>query len=586
MEHQDPALWDHHEEGNASGEYHQDYEHYYGDHGGYHYGQEQQPQVEALDPLHIEGFDPSARHLDYDEQQQQHLGGGGEHDLNFREQGFDPNAYFDQAHDPPGQYDPQQHYDPQQQYYDPQQHNVEYDSQQQSYDPQQHNVEYDSQHYQADYDPQQHGQYDPQQYDPQQHDPQQPQHHDAWSGIHDAYDHAGQAVHEAYDHARDALHDAYDHTKHALDAIKVGDALDHTKHGLDSAYDRTKHAVEGAWDTVKSTQAYGKAAQVLDQTREAVEGALQTVREKLPPPVVRAYDQARAVVESAVDHTKVAYESVKTKVAPTVTSLLSQLPFKTDKNSLIFYGASVGFVILLMTVILIAMKPKGASKKSKPKVINYDELIGAMTVEAPGWLAFSAAFNLLKLRGFCVQYMTIQTVDKSLTLEKVFGYPMGSLKSGRYIYQLEFLLPGGNLIIAAQKFRLYKIHFHMPSEHMIDSTRYKLEMQMIFLSDQGAYAVIAVFYDSGQVTNPFLNEIIKWKPTTQLNTNNLNLGTSFFRYWGSLTTPPCTQNVIWTLMTEVVPASDDQFNIIKTAMQEYNARPTQDLRGRQVSKNF
>jgi carbonic anhydrase len=48
----------------------------------------------------------------------------------------------------------------------------------------------------------------------------------------------------------------------------------------------------------------------------------------------------------------------------------------------------------------------------------------------------------------------------------------------------------------------------------------------------------------------------------------------FFRYMGSLTTPPCTQGIVWTLFRQSIEASPEQIRQF-AALYADNARPTQ-----------
>ncbi|KAM0005247.1 putative carbonic anhydrase [Helianthus debilis subsp. tardiflorus] len=57
----------------------------------------------------------------------------------------------------------------------------------------------------------------------------------------------------------------------------------------------------------------------------------------------------------------------------------------------------------------------------------------------------------------------------------------------------------------------------------------------------------------------------------------------YYRYIGSLTTPPCDQNVIWTIVRKVRTVSVEQLRIIREAVHDEanaNARPVQALNNR------
>jgi carbonic anhydrase len=116
-----------------------------------------------------------------------------------------------------------------------------------------------------------------------------------------------------------------------------------------------------------------------------------------------------------------------------------------------------------------------------------------------------------------------------------------------------------------------QFHFHAPSEHTVDGQTYDLEMHIVHLyPDNSLGAVIGVFFDmakGGSTENPFINEV---KPQLAqyagYTTANVNLAsflktidfTSYYSYDGSLTTPPCTEGIKWSVIQEVQPISAEQ----------------------------
>jgi len=61
---------------------------------------------------------------------------------------------------------------------------------------------------------------------------------------------------------------------------------------------------------------------------------------------------------------------------------------------------------------------------------------------------------------------------------------------------------------------------------------------------------------------------------------------SYFRYYGSLTTPPCTENVLWNILGKVRQISKEQVALLDSMLPppstRTTARPAQQLNGRVV----
>ena len=58
---------------------------------------------------------------------------------------------------------------------------------------------------------------------------------------------------------------------------------------------------------------------------------------------------------------------------------------------------------------------------------------------------------------------------------------------------------------------------------------------------------------------------------------------SFYRYSGSLTTPPYTEGVEWVVIKQIREASAEQLKNYRDCIPDENARVVQDLNGRQVT---
>ncbi len=150
---------------------------------------------------------------------------------------------------------------------------------------------------------------------------------------------------------------------------------------------------------------------------------------------------------------------------------------------------------------------------------------------------------------------------------------------------------GGTLTTPTGTYRLKQFHFHSPSEHTIDGEHAAMEMHMVHADDDGNLAVVAVMIREGS-ENPFFAKL--WPHIPAIRGANQDVaGTPFgpgdllpagrqtWRYSGSLTTPPCSENVDWTMMQTPVEASAAQVAKFREIM-FHNNRPTQPLNGRAV----
>ncbi|QKJ85417.1 carbonic anhydrase [Paramixta manurensis] len=140
-----------------------------------------------------------------------------------------------------------------------------------------------------------------------------------------------------------------------------------------------------------------------------------------------------------------------------------------------------------------------------------------------------------------------------------------------------------------QAYHLKQFHFHTPSENRIEGQTFPLEAHFVHANQNGELAVVAVMFTEG-AENPAITAILNNLPA-KLNDvkalqKPLNLSALFpadkhyYRYSGSLTTPPCSEGVTWLVMRNNVTLSPSQLSMFVNALKHANNRPLQPLHGR------
>lgn len=140
-------------------------------------------------------------------------------------------------------------------------------------------------------------------------------------------------------------------------------------------------------------------------------------------------------------------------------------------------------------------------------------------------------------------------------------------------------------------YELAQFHFHSPSEHTIDGEHAQLEVHFVHKSAAGELAVVGILVDEGE-HDPIWDAVIAAFPdkaggrrhveNLELDVNDLRpLPQHYYRYEGSLTTPPCSEGVQWIVMAEKRQISAEQMATV-VALLHNNNRPVQALGDRQI----
>ena len=145
----------------------------------------------------------------------------------------------------------------------------------------------------------------------------------------------------------------------------------------------------------------------------------------------------------------------------------------------------------------------------------------------------------------------------------------------------------GSITLHGEVFNLLQFHFHGKSEHTIDGKRYDLVAHMVHQNPETKQlAVVAIFFKEGEESKVLKSVLSNIGGSADIDPKDLLPSDTahYYHYVGSLTTPPCSENVQWYLLKDVDTASAEQIQ----AMRKYyvdNERPVQELYDRNVESN-
>lgn len=174
-----------------------------------------------------------------------------------------------------------------------------------------------------------------------------------------------------------------------------------------------------------------------------------------------------------------------------------------------------------------------------------------------------------------------------------FKYKAGNFGVVDNGHTLQVNLPKGNKVnIRGHEYELIQLHFHSSSEHTLSGNQLAMEVHFVHKDKMNNLAVLGAFMIEGAHSSLF-QQIVDNVPSQQ-GIEKMVEGASFnprlllpqittyYHYYGSLTTPPCTEGVNWNVLNTPMTLSKEQ---IKSFRRFYsnNYRPVQPLNGRKVT---
>ena len=152
--------------------------------------------------------------------------------------------------------------------------------------------------------------------------------------------------------------------------------------------------------------------------------------------------------------------------------------------------------------------------------------------------------------------------------------------------------PGNVVVVEGQPYTLTQFHFHVPAENTVAGLRYPMEAHFVHADKDGHLAVVAVMFQEG-APNAALESLWRDLPAKAGDKRSVAAGFAaasiyptdlkYWRFDGSLTTPPCTEGVKWIVLRTPVSASREQIRALAKVLPGPNNRPVQPTNGRVIS---
>jgi carbonic anhydrase len=152
---------------------------------------------------------------------------------------------------------------------------------------------------------------------------------------------------------------------------------------------------------------------------------------------------------------------------------------------------------------------------------------------------------------------------------------------------------GNYMSVQNRTYELVQFHFHRPSEERINGKGTEMVVHLVHKDGEGRLAVLAVLLQRG-AANSMIQTVWNNLPLEKFETNTpvvaldvneiLPAKREYFTFMGSLTTPPCSEGVLWLVMKDPMPASPAQMALF-SRLYPLNARPIQAGGGRVIKES-
>ena len=188
-------------------------------------------------------------------------------------------------------------------------------------------------------------------------------------------------------------------------------------------------------------------------------------------------------------------------------------------------------------------------------------------------------------------------IEESATLQGpaepiMFTYPPSSASVFNNGHTIQVDVAGDNrIVVRGTEYKLLQFHFHHPSEERVNFQSFSMVAHLVHRNAEGQLAVVAVLLEQG-AANPLVDKVWTYMPLGENDRVRMPSGIlelsqllpkdqRYYQFLGSLTTPPCSEGVLWMVLKQPVTISREQLRLFAQLFPN-NARPVQPVNGRAV----
>src|SRR5450830_1533479 len=180
-------------------------------------------------------------------------------------------------------------------------------------------------------------------------------------------------------------------------------------------------------------------------------------------------------------------------------------------------------------------------------------------------------------------------------LERIsFDYHPSSFNVVDNGHTVQVSVGSGNYITVQNRmYELQQFHFHRPSEERINGKGFEMVVHLVHRDAEGRLAILALLLERGE-PQPTIQTVWNNLPLEKFDTvspsilldpaNLLPERRDYYTFMGSMTEPPCSENVLWLVMKQPVQASAAQMALF-SRLYPLNARPIQPSNGRIIKES-
>ncbi|MFD1446804.1 carbonic anhydrase [Oceanobacillus profundus] len=193
-----------------------------------------------------------------------------------------------------------------------------------------------------------------------------------------------------------------------------------------------------------------------------------------------------------------------------------------------------------------------------------------------------------------VEFPQVKANKKQEEIQIQYEPTTFSLVNNGHTVQANAVTESSSIVIEGKDYKLNQFHFHTPSEHQFNGQNYDMELHLVHNDANGNLAVLGLMIKEGRENE---NLASVWNALPKEETEKdipvkepidlqalLPQDQTSFHYNGSLTTPPCTEEVKWMIFEQPIEMSNVQIQAFQDIFPA-NHRPVQSLNEREIIKN-